>query len=1119
MRRVYYPHDRKAVPMSLQGLVGRRSLVLFTLLTLLLAAVPSGAQSDLDLNRTQFLETYHSNGNEPFNSLLTEDCGIQCIVYVNGYDLANDPVTNYLKTVVYGCSEYEVCIRLKGSYCTTAKEVTVQFGLQGFTDPVTDPGDFSASFGMGQIDLEATLEYDAYFLIDTILCFSVGVDIDNRNDPFAFSFYQRYLSYSVLVDEYEVCSDEEILIQRYPFTLGIGEEANDVNSISDLIDNRILPPSALAPSTTESIYITGTLVIDEDYTWNFNGEQLSSLTMAPGAKITINPGVTFRIMETTVAGCQLRWDKIDVLPGSTLILNGSIVRDGTTAIAVGRDSATNRTARFISTDAILNNNYIAIDFPYKSGLQNAMSRISLANTRIAGLGQLLPLSSGGGARDGTAYMGIRSRAIASLLVNNTGTITPNDFSTRNEFIRLGFGAHSSIRSTGFFKNAIFEHCDRGIYAENSELNIEGMAGGGTNQFYKNEVSIEARASTARITDISSRYNAQIGFDLRNISNPLFIDNNKIGSRRNGIRALGLTTQLSSAVTRNSVAPSYGTGDFGTNTRDGFGIWVAGDQNNELPLEISENTVYDGGASSGYYFTDAYRFQVTDNFYANQSTVRPIVHSFNVVKSENFRLENNEAYISPSQSTFGTNYYFAQTPDITADYRNYVMCNYATGAARGYNFIGFNQPMFFADNSVNDHYYGLALGLFAGVGDAIIGSQTLTGNDWNKTIGGGDPEKHAQHFSSNAILRSHSTFFENIVPVIDPLDWFDERLGSSFECPDELPELDPWELTGLDTLFASGDTSLVFDYDPEFRWIMARGLVQKLALNPSVDTIFTGFLGSAEGLLAQDYEAVRHSLRQITTSGSGGLLTSYGTLQANAAGYWASLIPLDSTYQSLHDTLKYTVQTSRDALLALLADNRDSAAVIRTALRDSTIAKAAALRTVNQALSTPDSWHADEKRTNEIYIRLFEHGLDSLGSADSADIMDIAARCIYESFYGVQSARSLMGYLDTLIDHRDIDLCTPVLLRKGKGQKTIFTEGPLTMEAGPNPFGDLLRISWAGAMDRAELEMLDMTGRRVWSRQVNGEGQLELPATALQPGIYLLRLRGGAHSCIQKIIKP
>ena len=119
--------------------------------------------------------------------------------------------------------------------------------------------------------------------------------------------------------------------------------------LSDLYSTNgpLLPPSQ-ANFTPQKIKIAGTLVIDENYRFPQNSTGQSEIVMEAGAKIVVEPGITFAIgpefpnitlgiVKSQIYGCGGLWDKIEIKEGAQVSFWGVKVEDGDNAIYINNN--------------------------------------------------------------------------------------------------------------------------------------------------------------------------------------------------------------------------------------------------------------------------------------------------------------------------------------------------------------------------------------------------------------------------------------------------------------------------------------------------------------------------------------------------------------------------------------------------------------------------------------------------------------------------------------------------------------------------------------------------------------------------------------------------------------
>ena len=70
---------------------------------------------------------------------------------------------------------------------------------------------------------------------------------------------------------------------------------------------------------------------------------------------------------------------------------------------------------------------------------------------------------------------------------------------------------------------------------------------------------------------------------------------------------------------------------------------------------------------------------------------------------------------------------------------------------------------------------------------------------------------------------------------------------------------------------------------------------------------------------------------------------------------------------------------------------------------------------------------------------------------------------------------------------------------------------------PNPARTKLTIKASRSMGDAVIDLVDINGRKVFSKSVILSGEVELNIGALQSGLYILRIKGDAINANEKVI--
>ncbi len=76
----------------------------------------------------------------------------------------------------------------------------------------------------------------------------------------------------------------------------------------------------------------------------------------------------------------------------------------------------------------------------------------------------------------------------------------------------------------------------------------------------------------------------------------------------------------------------------------------------------------------------------------------------------------------------------------------------------------------------------------------------------------------------------------------------------------------------------------------------------------------------------------------------------------------------------------------------------------------------------------------------------------------------------------------------------------------------------TVEAFPNPVGQVLKLEFGKVMWELEVEIVDLQGRVLQTSQWKGQRYLQLDMGDLAPGVYSVRVRGEDGSAVLKIVK-
>jgi len=188
-----------------------------------------------------------------------------------------------------------------------------------------------------------------------------------------------------------------------------------------------------------------------------------------------------------------------------------------------------------------------------------------------------------------------------------------------------------------------------------------------------------------------------------------------------------------------------------------------------------------------------------------------------------------------------------------------------------------------------------------------------------------------------------------------------------------------------------------------------------------------------------------------------------------------------------------------------------------------------METLNNSIAGNHSLEINEKVMNQLIIRWFREGLDSLSSADSLLIDNLANSCPFVNGYGVYKARMLMHTFGSYSNWSDKSHCNAAGLFKNEGafEEPVIHKDLLKAKGGdlvvyPNPFGRELNLEFDDSPPSPlTFHLFDISGREVYQGIIQGSSRREkLKIPFLKPGVYLYRVEtsSGEGKYFGKLIK-
>jgi hypothetical protein len=900
--------------------------------------------------------------------------------------------------------------------------------------------------------------------------------------------------------------------------------------------NNILQVNAL-PSQMK-VAFNGTLTVNT----NFTILNSPNITFGPGARILVQPGFTLRIDNSTLKACDnFLWKGIETsAAGSTalgganqysVVVNNAVIQDALYGIECSG------AGRYAVASSTFDRNYIGI---IAQNLTNALSITTSCNyTSSSGI---LPSWAGAPAvvaSNTNGYIGIYFSSNGTMVQTtgiNGNTATGNNFSNLNcgilavnSSVNSNYASFSLINNyqTAYFATGwcmyAFDVNPHPSAASTFTINMLGRGNGSTdpllvnnvkNGFFANNVNFtvqQYRMDNVNLLPASPHTNTGIQANtcLRSAVNIL---NNSIANVFFGIRALNNTganqqiigNSITVADVFNAASPPNYTGitvgfvnrtdNFLTNVQNntvingrfgisltncGIGTWPSVFYTTDNSISMPSNSVYNTGpnadtnpfgntffnkdlhgiylfnclgAPSGYAITDAFRV------------------SNNTITGPNANHRNYVAYRKAAITLDET-----QRVVIRCNTMNYTgiglyvkgNCDLTTLSCNSYGINTTSNPGF---------QYSMLLRRTTVGGDGKMGQIGLTNQCFSNSFvpinyAGGfqayrvnatAPPPGSQIFydDNNAIglplLNITQNASNNAIPALSVSDASGTPLTCSCSAPAPMMAAGgggSGSMMSMEQADEIIEGEVVAQFDPEFTdgglWLKERELYKQLSEN--TDT------------LATDLE----------------LQNFYTEKQTESVGQVEEL----------------------DSKLAYLSDESKAGDT------EGYEAKKAELLTNNANIEGSRAFEANEKLMNELYLNRFLAGTDSLTSADTALVSNLAHQCPLLAGTAVYKARAIynMWHAEAMFD--DNSLCQGSYKKeKDIAEAVVVHQFSLL----PNPAKEIAylyyRMPWE---ETAEYSLYNTLGEVVASQSIDGSLQLvEIPTSKMATGIYFVRVQQG-----------
>ena len=888
-------------------------------------------------------------------------------------------------------------------------------------------------------------------------------------------------------------------------------------TISQAVFDNTLDPGSTTSGTGLCIFITGTLVVDQDYL--FSGIEFR---LDKGASIIIVPGISLRILSSNLEGCTYLWREIEVGEGATLTLRNCTISDAYYAVNAHFNS------RIFILGVTFDNNYVGI---FSDATQINRHRIVgcfFLNTdgdlKDEGLNDPPPVDY--------SHYGIQ---VLNLSFINIGYIAYNDYSQISP-VNVFDGIHTGISAKSAnisVHGCQFKNLSRGIiFTEESTLNQSGLGAPPPN------------GTGSTTASFQSVYQPILGFSVGSFAN---IEHNLIRNSSNfGIRLEQFGPESQINISRNNIV------DFHYKA-----IYIY-DSNLFGQLLIENNYIEDVEGSSvlfgGIEVSTEWPFISASFIRNNEIRIgwdgqpgQSGVFAVDISNNGPHVLANNIALLSSyfPGSTPNGGIYIHGTGSAAAPF---IECNHIEGESMasenlfigiianhisssaydcnemeyirfGARFSGVCSNTAFAGNSFEDHYLGLHLT------QSIMGfgPQFHRGNTWSGSYTFG------AKYDGNPDDITNYRFFVNpsggsdLLPPnpVPATGWFVTQSGNTFTCPAECPTGIEWQLTSEDEEIAIGKLEPSI-YKEEQEWLAAKRLYRKvedhnlLGVNTKVDSFYNSNSTTNIGRFVCIEKAFESALKPDS------LLLGQLNLNRDTIIYLMDTIAMieknlttatgQDSIDMILEILEYTGQIND------LAAQQDSLCVI---VENNKIDSLDLVDSINTAVSDSTTQENNIKTYNDIRINYLYKGDYDLSSSQIEDIYDIANQCPYSGGDVVYAARKAYMYLTDSLHYFDDDsLCTQQTYSYSQNSTSSFDteqqqlvtsqaepESKMKIEVYPNPTSGLVYLAISQSQfENGNMVLIDVLGNQIINIPLSGGQQkYTIDASFLPVGMYLYKI--------------
>jgi hypothetical protein len=951
-----------------------------------------------------------------------------------------------------------------------------------------------------------------------------------------------------------------------------GTDPANPASLLELINSGILLDQSEActfdqnPSPSfQSIYVRGTLEIDTDYCFKRNpGDDIEDgpfIMLDTDAKIIVKAGNEL-IIRRHVLGCIEMWESIVVEEDAKLIVTGSLIQDGKTAVHATHGSVLDI---YSST---FRDNYIGVKFeddfinlppPY-------IQLNKFYNNRFLGTGSLK-----------RPYSGIK-RPYAGVELIGTGTAnftgTPHAENHFSNMINGIIATNSSfvVKHARFYdiKESIvgdFPINGNGIYLNGMEfiggapiVFVESTDGGvnGDPSFLNCDTGIKVIEGNALITG-QKMIKVKTGIDISDVNNDEVVEivGCWIEPIDYGIKLFNINAPLFNRYSNNNIFLSL------IGTDGGRGTAIRGGIVNKP--EIMRSTIVLEEGKHGIWFD----FINLGNIWENS------IHYPNGVYDDFYgiRIGGGGALIRCNYIDGNTSLIFNGAGDIIEDLSDYksstgiyinnsnveLKCNYVRSNKIGIQAWGASMPSYLKGNDHSHDYISLLLGNYDSNGNtdgnAWIGAQGSTmddplhnGNRWltnnsSNDISGNDIYG-AVHFGSDDII-AESIFKVNgdiniggsseyvpayNTPNSNSVTWFEDEINTAFECVIAPANSDC--ISGIgdpDLMISSPNDSEIKiaqgqnlpvngSFEKAINWSMGRHLFKKLKGNNdliSADTDMQSFVNSEENSSIGHFYNIDKGIRDAYDIDND-IIPQIESYRDQISAYHQAIYELDSLFNDDTTPSEYQLIVAQKTDLSnsiypifILNKNLlDQHSIERKSKID-------LIKLENSNIPVIHIFEKNEQLINDIYLSYFTPGAADITDQVINQIKSVASQCPLSGGNAVFRARALLIPYDDK-EYDDVALC-----QRLDSERVGGTTPEARLTVYPNPAYDMVVIEIPKNLilgEESSLDLVNTLGQVVRTEKIsNSSLRVEMNVKGLPSGLYSCTLMKNDKPFIYKKI--